>query len=130
MSRRRRRGRENVGVVYLLHFAEPYISRAWPGAPNGVPCPAGWQPKRRVQHYVGFTEDLEARIQAHMCGDGAKLVRVCWNAGIPFELARTWSGDRRLESRVKNYSAGRLCPRCHGERALRLGHFATEVAHA
>jgi hypothetical protein len=35
-------------------------------------------------------------------------------AGIGFEVARTWDGDRRLERRLKNQrnAPARLCPIC------------------
>ena len=124
MSSRPRRRREPIaGIIYLLHFSEPYVAQAWPGAPSGVPCPDGWHPKQRVQHYLGFTEDLDERLRAHQCGEGAQLARVAIDAGLSFELARTWRGDRALEKRLKATSPARLCPHCHGERALRRGHF-------
>jgi predicted GIY-YIG superfamily endonuclease len=84
------------GTIYLLHFARPY---------------------RHARHYLGFAEDLEQRLAQHRAGRGARLVQVVLGAGIGFEVARTWKGDRRLERRLKNQrnAPARLCPICRGE---------------
>jgi predicted GIY-YIG superfamily endonuclease len=90
------------GIVYLLHFTERY---------------------RRAGHYLGYTEDdLEARMHLHESGAGANLVRVIVEAGIDFELARTWNGTRARERAVKAQGgASRLCPLCKGRRP-RIDH--------
>lgn len=79
--------------VYLLHFQQPY---------------------RHAQHYLGYAEDLAARLQAHRSGNGARLVEVVTQAGIGWELVRVWEdGDRTFERRLKNQkNARRLCPIC------------------
>lgn len=81
------------GTVYLLHFSSPY---------------------RHAGHYLGFTAgELETRLVEHQTGAGANLVRVIINAGLSFELARTWRGGRRLERRIKTLGgARRVCPIC------------------
>lgn len=85
-------------MVYLLHFERP-ISEA-----------------HTAQHYMGFTDDLGRRLDAHRKGNGARLVEVATKRGISFEVARTWEGDRKLERRLKNRKAGpRLCPICQRE---------------
>jgi len=79
-------------TVYLLHFDRPY---------------------KHAKHYIGYTTDLEARLQAHTNGTGARLMEVIANAGIGFTLARTWDGDRKLERRLKKQKqTPRLCPIC------------------
>lgn len=84
-------------TCYLLHFSEPY---------------------KHAQHYLGYARDLDRRLAAHRAGHGARLLEVIDQAGITWELARTWDGDRRLERRLKNrHDARQLCPIC---RALRL----------
>jgi predicted GIY-YIG superfamily endonuclease len=84
-------------VVYLLHFSAPYC---------------------HAQHYMGTTDDLDARLVLHMTGRGARLVEVIVNAGLSFTLARTWKGGRRLERQLKRrHEAPRLCPICRAERA-------------
>jgi hypothetical protein len=93
-----------AGHIYLLHFVVPYV--------------AVQQPGRKLQyagHYLGWSEDLFTRLAAHKSGNGARLVRVAKDAGIDWELARLWEGDRFLERRLKNRGGrGRLCPICLG----------------
>ena len=43
------------GTVYLLHFATPF---------------------KHARHYVGYTTDLEQRIEEHRTGRGARLLAV------------------------------------------------------
>jgi hypothetical protein len=51
------------GTVYLLHFTEPY---------------------RHARHYMGWTENLPARLALHTEGRGARLVEVVIGHGIGF----------------------------------------------
>jgi predicted GIY-YIG superfamily endonuclease len=80
-------------TVYLLCFDRPY---------------------HHARHYLGFAENLEARLAAHRKGTGARLVQVIAQAGIGWRLVRTWpGGNRALERRLKNQKHGpRLCPIC------------------
>ena len=79
-------------TVYLLHFDKPY---------------------KHARHYIGSTEDLEARLALHRNGNGARLMTVIAKAGIGFQLARTWAGGRKLERKLKNRkNASKLCPIC------------------
>jgi predicted GIY-YIG superfamily endonuclease len=45
---------KNQGTDYLLHFSEAY---------------------KPARHYVGFTQDLTARLESHMKGTGAGVDR-------------------------------------------------------
>jgi predicted GIY-YIG superfamily endonuclease len=84
------------GTIYLLHF-HGKLSHA--------------------HHYIGFTTDLEARLKDHKNGNGARLVEAFTEQGIEFTVARTWSGDRHEERRLKNMKmAPRLCPICKSKR--------------
>lgn len=84
-----------MGTVYLLHFARPY---------------------RHARHYLGYAEDLAQRLARHRSGNGARLLEVIMQAGIAWEVARTWSGDRALERRLKRWhGSGPLCPICQAE---------------
>jgi hypothetical protein len=122
-------------TVYLLHLDQP-LPR---GVSNrGTPLNAA--------HYIGWTNDLIARIDEHVSttweplseplitedgkkiagvkhGPGARFLGVCNFKGIPWRLARIWEGkeaDPRWEKRVKSYHAsGLLCPVCN-PRALNL----------
>ncbi|QLY33990.1 hypothetical protein [Nocardia huaxiensis] len=80
------------GTVYLLHFDRPY---------------------RHARHYTGWTADLDARLAEHRDGRGARLMAVIRNAGIGFQLARTWDGTRGRERQLKREGgASRRCPMC------------------
>jgi predicted GIY-YIG superfamily endonuclease len=81
-----------LGVVYLLHFHEPY---------------------KHARHYTGWTEDLLDRLDRHASGRGARLVAVIWQAGISFSVVRICEGTRRTERAIKNSGgAVRYCPAC------------------
>lgn len=85
-------------MVYLLHFDSPI------------------SPRHTTQHYIGWTDDLETRIDAHRAGRGARLCEVAHERGIGFRVARTWPGDRGLERKLKRWKMGpRLCPICAGQ---------------
>ena len=83
-----------TSIVYLLHFA---------------------QPLQHARHYLGSTADLDARLEQHRAGQGARLMEVIADLGIDFQLARTWPGGRDVERRLKRRKEGpRLCPVCRG----------------
>jgi predicted GIY-YIG superfamily endonuclease len=81
------------GLVYLLHFDEPY---------------------KHAKHYLGWTRDLDARLADHRAGSGARLLAVLKREGIGFSLARTWApADRHRERQIKNQGGlSRSCPTC------------------
>jgi predicted GIY-YIG superfamily endonuclease len=83
----------SAGTVYLLHFDRPY---------------------EHARHYLGWTDHLESRLEAHRAGRGANLLAVLKRAGIGFELARTWTpADRRRERQIKRQGGlSRSCPAC------------------
>jgi predicted GIY-YIG superfamily endonuclease len=87
-------------AVYLLHFDRPY---------------------KHARHYLGWADDLDARLARHRRGHGARLVAVITAAGIGWQLARTWPGDGRvLERLLKNqHNAPRLCPICRAAARIR-----------
>jgi len=90
-------------TVYLLHFVTPL---------------------KHAKHYLGFSENLDKRLTDHLCGQGARLMEVCFERGIEWKVARTWSGDRKLERRLKNRKeAPALCPLCSGKKALKRGNY-------
>ena len=80
------------GVIYLLHFDRPY---------------------RHARHYCGWTTNLPERLASHATGHGARLLEVVAAAGIGWQLARTWIGDRHREWAIKNQGGlSRSCPMC------------------
>ena len=79
-------------TVYLIHFDEPY---------------------RHARHYLGVAQNLDNRLAEHRQGSGARLMQVVGEAGIGWQVARTWTGDRKLERHLKNrHDAPGLCPLC------------------
>ena len=60
------------GTVYLIHLDTPY---------------------KHARHYTGWTTDLDARLQAHRNGQGARLMKVITKAGITWRLARPGPAD-------------------------------------
>jgi predicted GIY-YIG superfamily endonuclease len=82
-----------AGTVYLLHFDRPY---------------------RHARHYCGWTRDLPARLAAHAAGRGARLLAVITDAGIGWQLARTWTDAARGRERQIKRQGGlsRCCPAC------------------
>jgi len=84
------------GHVYVIHFNSP-LSHA--------------------RHYVGWTNDLEARMERHEKGQGARLLEVLRERGIGWRLAATFPGTRHDERRIKNAkNTPRICPDCRGSR--------------
>lgn len=82
----------HLGVIYMLHFHQPY---------------------RHARHYVGWTDDLLDRLDAHARGHGARLIAVITQAGIGFTLVRVCEGTRSTERAIKNAGgAVRYCPAC------------------
>jgi predicted GIY-YIG superfamily endonuclease len=80
------------GICYLIHFDRRY---------------------QHAGHYLGWTPDLEARLEAHRTGRGARLMEVVTDAGITWHVSRTWPGGRSLERALKGRKeAPRLCPDC------------------
>lgn len=113
------------GTVYLIHFEQPV------GDPSN--------PRGQARHYLGYTNDLETRIQDHRntrwerydeplviagrpklgatFGNGATLIGAANAQGIVWQVVRTWSGGRDLERQLKNQKNNpRLCPICRNEK--------------
>jgi predicted GIY-YIG superfamily endonuclease len=82
-----------TGTVYLLHFDRPY---------------------RHARHYCGWAVDLTERLAEHQAGRGARLLAVIGNAGISWQLARTWTEATRTRERQIKRQGGlsRSCPVC------------------
>lgn len=89
-------------VVYLIHFEKPF---------------------KHARHYLGVTTDLNRRLSQHRNGGGARLMEVITQAGIRWEIARTWNGGHSMEKRLKGWKSGyKLCPICKQERKINNAH--------
>lgn len=82
-----------LGTLYLLHFEPAY---------------------QHAQHYLGWTSDVDVRIERHCNGQGSPLVRAAVRAGCEVTVVWTRTGtrsdERALKSKGKN--SRRLCPTC------------------
>jgi hypothetical protein len=84
--------------VYLLHFSRKY---------------------KHAAHYIGWAKKINARINHHKNGTGARLCAVVAADGIELETARIWEGkDKAFERKLKNqHKPSDFCPICSGEKA-------------
>ncbi len=97
-STRRARAKVSLtakGDLYLLHFHQ----RLGTG-------------KHSIQHYLGFTPDLDARLDKHRRGQGARITQVLKERGIGWDVVAVWPGNRQVENSLKLHSATRICPVC------------------
>ena len=87
---------DEPGTVYLIHFERRY---------------------RHAGHYIGWARDLNGRLWHHRHGTGARLMQVLKEAGIGWEVVRTWEDEpRSFERKLKNrHDAPRLCPICRAK---------------
>jgi hypothetical protein len=67
-----------------------------------------------ITHFApGGPRDLARRLAKHGTGCGARLMLAVREAGITWQLARTWPGDRTRERQLKRQGgAARRCPLC------------------
>ena len=94
-----------VGVLYLLHFDEPL------GDPE--------RPRMSARHYLGWASDgaLQARLDEHLSGRGAKITAECVRRGIGWTVTLLGDGTRDDERRrKKNGHHERRCIVCRPSR--------------
>lgn len=85
--------------MYLLHFDRPY---------------------HHARHYVGFTTNLDQRVERHRAGRGSPLVQAASEAGIAFKVVRVWYNvTAQFERRVHHMQKKLLCPVCTGGSQIR-----------
>jgi len=90
-----------VGTIYLLHFTDPATGRHARLGHSG--------------HYLGWTHlgRLDKRLAEHGTRQGSKLIWYAREAGLSWELARTWEGTRKREALLKAQGGhSRKCPMC------------------
>lgn len=83
--------------VYLIHFNQPISDR------------------HTCQHYIGYSKDIDARIEMHRKGtSGARLFEVAKARGITFRVAQIWKNKPlKFERELKNKkNARKFCPIC------------------
>lgn len=89
-----------MNSTYILHFNEPLSPST-------------------AQHYVGWTVDLDGRLQRHRAGNGGRLPAVFKERGIDFVVGRVWTFQTRKEARHQEWllkhvvkQAKRFCAVC------------------
>lgn len=87
-------------MIYLIHFDRPIGTE-----------------RHSAQHYCGFVDgdenSVQARLEEHRAGWGAKILNHCNRQGIGYKVARTMPGDRNRERQLKNGKKLRAyCPIC------------------
>lgn len=88
-------------AVYLIHFHRPI------------------SPDHPCQHYIGFSENLQARIRHHRNGTSkVRLFEVAKERGVGFDVVKIWQdGDRVFERKLKNQkNHRRYCPICSSQK--------------
>jgi hypothetical protein len=71
---------------------------------------------------VGYSDDIDRRIETHRKGHGSPLLAAALAVGIDFRVVRTWPGtDRHFERKLHNRHGSRICPEpeCVSERRRR-----------
>jgi len=81
-------------TLYLIHFEAKY---------------------EHAQHYLGLSSDLKRRLEEHRSGQGNPLMKAVTEAGIPWDVVRTWKdADRMLEVQLKNqHNSPKMCHICN-----------------
>ncbi|MEP0806735.1 MAG: endonuclease [Chloroflexota bacterium] len=71
-------------------------------------------PLHHARHYVGYAEHVKQRLAHHRQGTGARILAVCNERGIEYDIVRTWEGaGKTFERKLKNCKhAARYCPKC------------------
>jgi predicted GIY-YIG superfamily endonuclease len=87
-----------MGEVYLFHFNAPLGNLA--------------NRRAQAQHYLGFSDDYEARIAKQLAGKGAKIVAAALKQGLIFEIYH-WPAPLATEKLIKRTKKTALyCPAC------------------
>ena len=99
------------GYVYILHFHTPLATG-----------------RKSSQHYVGWSRRWAWRIGLHRAGAGARIMAVCADRGIGFDVAtvaqqvvcrgRTYTGTNAERQIKRSHHIARYCPLCGGRGAL------------
>lgn len=85
-------------------------------------------PLKHAQHYVGYSDHLSQRIEHHRNNTGARLLQVCNQQGIGWDVVVVFKGTRTDERRLKNQKhTARYCPICstHPHKLAGITHYKT-----
>lgn len=94
-----------LGEIYIIHFDRPWITS------DG----------RTLEHYVGFSKQVEKRLHHHRKGSGANFLREAITRGISFRLVVRFSGTKRDERRLKvTGHIKKYCPCCNPDKTWKF----------
>lgn len=82
-----------------------------------------------AMHYIGYSDDIAARIETHRKGNGSRLIAAFNRAGISWELAYVWPDtDRSFERKLhrRKNSTKKLCPICMEQSRIQAIQFFNE----
>lgn len=105
-----------AGTVYLIHLARPYCH-----ARHYLGWAAGDVADRLAEHQATrwtpcepYRTERGRLARGRTIGQGATFLAAVNAAGIPWQLVRTWPGDKTLEHQLRQRHEGpRLCPLCN-----------------
>ena len=82
-----------------------------------------------AQHYIGYADNIERRLEENYSGCGARLPQVIAQLNITQICVRMWLGkDRHFERRLKNRKKARmLCPICNPKSSHRNAPRSGEI---
>src|ERR1700722_5646600 len=93
--------KKQVGIIYLIHFDKEIGNLD--------------HSLSKARHYLGWTSDLNKRLDRHKLGQGSSIMRYVEQSGIGWQCVKTWEGTRDDERAMKNQkNAKRYCPICSG----------------
>lgn len=58
--------------------------------------------RAQAKFYIGWTDDVDARLAEHRAGRGAKITAAAVERGIGFKVVLVIDGDRSVERAIKN----------------------------
>ncbi len=87
-----------------------------PGVPAPGLLPHSFQPALRsgrdpgARHYVGYSDDIERRVELHSKRHGSPLLAAVLAASIDFWVVHTWPGTDHHFERKLHVRRSRVCP--------------------
>ena len=108
------------GVIYLIHLD------------GGLRVRDGKNGPVLATHYLGWSLQVDRRIEEHERGSGSAFMAEVARRGIRWKVVRCWRGTRGDERRIKRQrNAPEFCPCCQrlgrNHRALRQLHGVIET---
>ena len=62
-------------------------------------------PRGQANFYVGYAENVQARLEEHRAQRGASITAAAVQQGMTLTVVAVFEGDRSLERRIKNLKA-------------------------